>query len=302
MGCQKLTYHFENPPLKVVYRANEVEQKSAQRFLSVDPKANLLPSWSPYVAFKNNPVIYVDPDGQFPILSGLAGFAKGLFASSDNFEQEGSSRMGNALRSAWRHEKQSWQITGGLFTADKDKSFLGKVGQIASRFTWELPQTVAGFGYNQLANVFGNVTGVEHYGGATAVKGSGIGWGSVTLGSYISLSGKDPQANVGFGDGSYTFMHEYGHYLQSQRNGFSYLFKYGLPSIMGAEWTEWDANQRAANYFNKREGFNWDSNFYPSGWEHNYSRLPAGGKLNNTRWWEYMVLPAVPFLNLKKPR
>jgi hypothetical protein len=213
--------------------------------------------------------------------------------------------MGNALRSAWRHEKQSWQITGGLFTADKDKSFMGKVGQIASRFTWELPQTVAGFGYNQLANIFGNVTGVEYYGGATAVKGAGIGGGAVTLGSFISLSNTnlDREANVGVGPGSYTFMHEYGHYLQSQRNGFSYLFKYGLPSIMGAEWTEWDANQRAANYFNKREGFNWNPNYYrPGTGMHTYSRLPDGGKLHNTRLWEYFALPAVPILNLRRPR
>ena len=53
-------------------------------------------------------------------------------------------------------------------------------------------------------------------------KGAGIKGGAVTLGAFISLSDTkyDPQANVGVGSGSFTFMHEYGHYLQSQRNGF----------------------------------------------------------------------------------
>ncbi|KFD38090.1 hypothetical protein AT05_11925 [Schleiferia thermophila str. Yellowstone] len=34
------------------------------KWLGVDPKAHLLPSWSPYVAFKNNPILFVDPDGK----------------------------------------------------------------------------------------------------------------------------------------------------------------------------------------------------------------------------------------------
>jgi RHS repeat-associated protein len=35
---------------------------------NVDPKVVLMPSWSPYTFCKNNPIIYLDPDGQFPIL------------------------------------------------------------------------------------------------------------------------------------------------------------------------------------------------------------------------------------------
>jgi hypothetical protein len=36
-------------------------------WLSVDPKAELMPGWSPYVAMNNNPIYYIDPDGQFSI-------------------------------------------------------------------------------------------------------------------------------------------------------------------------------------------------------------------------------------------
>lgn len=68
MGCQKLTYHVENPPLKVVYRAEESDKNTVQRFLSVDPLAdhpNQIDK-SPYAAFWNNPIKWNDPDGRCP--------------------------------------------------------------------------------------------------------------------------------------------------------------------------------------------------------------------------------------------
>jgi len=34
------------------------------RWMSVDPLAAKYPSWSPYSAFRNNPILYVDPDGK----------------------------------------------------------------------------------------------------------------------------------------------------------------------------------------------------------------------------------------------
>ncbi|NMC98718.1 MAG: RHS repeat-associated core domain-containing protein, partial [Bacteroidales bacterium] len=33
-------------------------------WLSVDPMAHKYPSWSPYAAFFNNPIYYIDPDGK----------------------------------------------------------------------------------------------------------------------------------------------------------------------------------------------------------------------------------------------
>ena len=38
---------------------------SLGRWQSVDPKAELAPDWTPYRAFFNNPLRYIDPDGQF---------------------------------------------------------------------------------------------------------------------------------------------------------------------------------------------------------------------------------------------
>lgn len=55
------------PTLKVVYRNNEMAEKSVQRFTRVDPLAHKFPGWSPYIYTLNNPLIYTDPDGRSPI-------------------------------------------------------------------------------------------------------------------------------------------------------------------------------------------------------------------------------------------
>ncbi len=199
---------------------------------------------------------------------------------------------------------QFWQITAGLFISDKDEHLVGRALQIISRFTWELPQSLAGFLYNQLANIFGKVSKVEYYGGATVVKGAAIKGGAVSLGSFISISnsGHNNGNDILVKSGAYTFMHEYGHYLQSRKNGFAYLFKYGLPSLWKAEWTEWDANQRAAKYFKKKEAFTWNPNYYkPGTYLHRYSQLPKNGKPIDASLIEFLLLPLLPFLNKKKP-
>jgi hypothetical protein len=69
------------------------------------------------------------------------------------------------------------------------------------------------------------------------------------------------------------FMHKYGHTIDSRLFGLSYLFAIGLPSAISAGkhdgthssyWTETRANRRAARYFGKYYGVNWDyANDYP---------------------------------------
>jgi hypothetical protein len=90
-----------------------------------------------------------------------------------------------------------------------------------------------------------------------------------TLGSYI-IGGNRLQPNV-FNP---LFQHEYGHYLQSQAAGWSYIPRFAIPSALNpsrnggytdlSENTEQDAQARSLLYFTKYvDGFTFDDwNYY----------------------------------------
>lgn len=69
-----VAFDFENSSVKylglndTLIKEVKLETTQLLRWLSVDPKASKLPSQSPYNFCVNNPIILVDPDGQFPIL------------------------------------------------------------------------------------------------------------------------------------------------------------------------------------------------------------------------------------------
>ncbi len=48
------------------FGARMYDPKIGGRFLSIDPRASEMPSWSPYSAFFGNPLRYIDPDGEAP--------------------------------------------------------------------------------------------------------------------------------------------------------------------------------------------------------------------------------------------
>ncbi|MBC7641501.1 MAG: hypothetical protein H7174_04060 [Flavobacterium sp.] len=148
------------------------------------------------------------------------------------------------------------KILGGLFQ--------GNIGQIASRFTKELPQTLAGLGLGLLYNAVGRVKSVSYLGGATAIETYDPNWGAYTLGSFI-IGENGLQAS----SDNDLFKHEYGHYLQSQDVGWDYIYDYAIPSAINAYKSkdnfehmafnvEQDANIRGRDYFG-----NWNYNYYP---------------------------------------
>ncbi|MDH6307235.1 hypothetical protein M2451_004169 [Dysgonomonas sp. PFB1-18] len=178
--------------------------------------------------------------------------------------------------------------------------FKGDLKQIASRFTWELPQTVIGSQYSHYRNIKWTVDKVRYFDGATfLINENSKKHDGVTLGSYINMNIQEPydknvyepEWNKGkftIIDGDPMFMHEYGHYIQSQQYGWGYLFSIGINSISSAKhskylshvvdtdgtyytrsthslyWTETSANKKAAEYFGKKPYYvNWIGNrFY----------------------------------------
>lgn len=126
----------------------------------------------------------------------------------------------------------------------------------------------------------GKTDRVDYLGGATFSTheyGNGPG---VSLGNYINVN------NTGIVSGNFddyiltdpTYMHEYGHYIDSQRYGLTYLFEIGVPSLKSAARhgtyqapdgyhnaehrsfrTEKRANNNAKDYFSKHFGIDWNS-------------------------------------------
>jgi len=177
----------------------------------------------------------------------------------------------------------------------------GSPGQILSRFTWELPQTIVGYVASQGSNMIGDVKSVNYYDGATVVKHYSREWGAFTLGSYINGDN-----NIEANPNNELFQHEYGHYLQSQEAGWAYLSEYAFPSGYNgltcpkgndrgyyehmAYGVEQDANIRARAHF---KGATWDyhsnpifdSGHYPD-FDRDYSKYRTNQGLIHTSWWE----------------
>ncbi len=227
----------------------------------------------------NNPVRYTDPTGEFFVWdSFIAGLGHGFIHRNN----------GNRFQSAWRtgahRAYMDLRIWGGLGISDRTKTFGGQALEIASRFTWQLPQTLGGFYNAHLHNsVYGDVRSVDYLRGSTVISSSLAVTSAVTMGSYIIGNREiaaDPHNSL--------FQHEYGHYLQSQKMGFAYFPRVGIPSARGIPGDgnngfspqEIDANRLAFLYFSKDESFR-DLNLTPLGrhdgigWDYDENRLTA---------------------------
>jgi hypothetical protein len=243
------------------------------RWLAVDPQHQC---HSPYLAMGNNPVMMVDPDGEFfgTLLTGI------VDAVNTAFFKGGLDPTSSAARNnAWANydptaqgtkTNNAFMIDKGLFIADKDKTFAGQMLQIAKRLTWQLPTTLAGNFYSHGVNLTGNVERVHYFHGATVMYKDRKTYGAVSIGGYIHMSDRDRDGNIRNTDyGNALLLHEYGHYLQEQYYG-PLTIGSGISSGISAfkskrgignhdhdkSWFEQDANWRSNTYFTRKNEFN----------------------------------------------
>ena len=167
------------------------------------------------------------------------------------------------------------KITKGLFLTDANRSLLGRVWQLVSRFTWEIPQTLVGWLYSVGRAIVGHVDRVDTLGGITFVTKDGFSYGmGVSLGTFVDLWAAPWMQGEGerYVLGNQICMHEFGHTADSQLFGWLYLPFVGLPSLINALgkgnhdvfWTEIRANRHAKRYFEKHYSIVWNENGYPT--------------------------------------
>ena len=214
------------------------------RFLSPDPYVqapDFTQNFNRYSYALNNPLKYTDVTGEFFIIDS---FIAGIF--SGDWEK--------AKQMTWNDIK----IWGGLFSVDQNNGFWERIGELLSRFTLQLPQTILGFSASQLANYGGFVDDVDYLHGATVIKTYDY-WGGITMGSFII-----GDQSIIAADENPLFQHEFGHYLQGQEEGWLWTLDYGLPSLINALhanyyehnafYAEQDANMRSFLYLSKQYG------------------------------------------------
>ena len=224
------------------------------RFLSPDPFVQMpdfTQSFNRYSYCLNNPMMYSDPSGE--LFGTVLGFISDVF--NNLFVRTFSGESWD-----WTQTKMGWKIDKGLLHTDPNKSRGGRAWEFFSRLTWQLPQTLVGDLMVSAANAFGKVSGVTNGYGMTVVDmNSSI--GAVTVGFY---SAGPSGYKADWRD--HLFVHEYGHYVQSQQHGPAYLFSVALPSLQSAaiytmtgiphrtRWFEADASYKGSAYFDRYYG------------------------------------------------
>ena len=245
------------------------------RFLSPDPQLQELYSsqnFNRYSYCLNNPLRYIDENGEF-FFSIFAGIWKSIIQKRKFFK---------TIVNTFRNEVK---IYGGIFITNKHKNFLGRSWELLSRITWQLPQTIMGETYSIVRNWVGLVDRVEYRFGATfAINEYSSKRDGMTLGSYININDKGLMPKDDNGkfapEKDQLYMHEYGHYIQSQIYGWAYVPCIGAPSLVSAmkskdisgkgytthslRWYEMDANRRGKEYFQKYYNIPWDENDNPT--------------------------------------
>lgn len=250
------TGHEHLNVFKIINMNGRIYDPVIARFFSVDPyvqSPDFSQNYNRYIYCLNDPLSHTDPSGERIITTFVVNFWKGLFKGKAPF-REAFNAVGNEI-----------ELWGGLFHTDENKGGGGRAWELVSRFTWQLPQTMTGYFFNSYANTGGFVENVTHGNGMTVVD-MGLSNGAITIGNYTS----GPEGyKADWRD--HLYVHEYGHYVQSQQWGPLFLPIIGVPSLMSAimskqdntdtrtpdhdnRWFEADASYKGMAYFDKHYG------------------------------------------------
>lgn len=290
------TMHERLREFDLINMNGRVYDPAVAQFLSPDPYIQDAGNWLNYNRYAycyNNPTRYVDPSGELVgiLVTGIWDFFSTLFNGGLNFNKQ---IRQNAWRkfdptAPWSKTNRAVQISAGLLKTDSNLGFWGRARQLTSRLTLESLQTLAGYTWSHFRNIVGLADRVDYYGGATFVTNENASKGDgVSLGSYINI-----KINGGTIDRPFeeyvtynpTYMHEYGHYIQSQMLGplytipaissglhtlinkgrtMTYNYWGGIP-VSSDYWTETWANRLAAKYFGKYEEVDWERDRFRRG-------------------------------------
>ena len=278
------------------------------RFFSPDPKLQdpeYDANFNRYSYAYNNPFKYRDPNGELflAIFSTIFDLFKNVFTHGINFKRYDMSITSNA-----------WKLEFSRFN--------GSFWQILNKNTWGRFNTLAGITVGQCYNIIGKVDGITELDGMLALSGCTGGLDTskaVTIG-HVSMG---PEGYVADWRDN-LFVHEYGHYIQSQQLGPFFMCTVGIPSLLSASfissvsginhrlrWFETNASRQGANHFAKKygpgsnhlkkfDGKYFDINFFTSGnmtnqenrytnprpYNHGQSYFPISGA--KSTFWDFV--------------
>lgn len=218
------------------------------RFLSPDPYVQMpfmSQNFNRFSYALNNPLLYTDKDGKFLI---------SLFTAATDLIGNVFKHGFNTSQYNWRKTINAWRIDIGMYK--------GNFMQIVGKRTWGAINSMIGNHSAHILNLLGTVDNVTYMDGMLALSGVTNGEKAFTIGHYS------------FGPKGYTatwkdnlFVHEYGHYIQSQYLGPVFLPVIGYHSLTSAgfihkwsgiahrdRWFEVNASKLGAKYFDKKYG------------------------------------------------
>ena len=334
LGIRGYTGHEHLPYFQLVNMNGRMYDPVLGRMLSPDnfvPDATNSQDFNRYTYARNNPLKYTDPDGEIisSIITGVIGFVEAVVRSVAGYfvgfinPETGTNMINNAWNDYGKQMSNAWKIDAGLIKTDPNKSDGGRTWELISRFTWQSPQTLVGNIVMTGGNIAYQIQNVTYGYGMTAVD-----WGGKNAVTISNYSAGPRGYTADWRD--HLFVHEYGHYIQSQQYGLVYLPTIGLPSLQSAilqtknpdsprhddRWFEADASYKGAKYFDKHYGSGkdgyvagsadyFDRNSFvnkgnspymnPRTEGYNYSGNPTGGTFHGTDIAIYIpVLGLIP--------